>query len=84
MIVSLPRFSWAFILSLALLGCDQSTPANIATALPETATAMPTPIVIVATPTPLGDDVLAPIDFDLDDAALSLATQIYFLIRSYS
>ena len=45
---------------------------------------MPTPIVIVATPTPLGDDVLAPIDFDLDDAALSLATQIYFLIRSYS
>ncbi len=58
--VFLSRFSWPFILTLALTSCSQATPQNFTVTLPATAT----PFVIVATPTPLGDDVLEPIDVE--------------------
>jgi S1-C subfamily serine protease len=57
--VFLSRFSWAFILASALISCSQSAPEPTATP-PATAP----PVVIVVTPTPLGDDVLEPIDVE--------------------
>lgn len=49
-----------FILMLILIGCSQATPDGLTGTLSPTAT----PVVIVATPTPLGEDVLAPIDVE--------------------
>ena len=45
---------------MMLSSCDQSPP-EVATPQPQTT---PTPIIIVASPTPLGDDVLEPIDVE--------------------
>lgn len=58
--VSIIRLCLVFILLLLLMGCNQPPPANIDTTPLVTAT----PVVIVATPTPLGDDALAPIDVE--------------------
>jgi len=63
---SLSRFGLVFILALVLLGCDQPLLLNLAATPQATVTLPPTatPFVVVATPTPLGDDVLEPIDVE--------------------
>lgn len=48
------------LLMIPLVGCEWSNSANVAV----TPAATATPIILVATPTPLGDDVLAPIDIE--------------------
>lgn len=66
------RHGWIIVFLLVLISCNQTfqepitptlqdTPASPATTAPA---ATAEPIIIVATPTPLGDDVLAPIDVE--------------------
>jgi len=57
------RFVWIILLALFWLGCSQS-PSNNPTTPSATPAATTTPIVIIATPTPLGEDVLEPIDVE--------------------
>lgn len=54
------RFTFLFILAMVLLGCRQPFLEVTPTDPPATVT----PIVVVATPTPLGEDVLEPIDVE--------------------
>jgi S1-C subfamily serine protease len=55
------RLSILFLmLAMALVGCSQSEASDLS----ETPAATFTPIVVVATPTPLGEDVLTPLDVE--------------------
>ncbi|MFL7837959.1 MAG: S1C family serine protease [Candidatus Promineifilaceae bacterium] len=61
------RFSWIVLLLPLLFGCARSVPTSESPPSSEAlATSMPTPspIIIVATPTPLGEDVLQPLDVE--------------------
>jgi S1-C subfamily serine protease len=63
----LKRLSWFVLLVPVLFGCAQSPQADDLLSSPQgVATTIPTqlPIVIVATPTPLGDDILVPLDVE--------------------
>ena len=56
------RIYFLFLLMVVLLGCGQTAPENLMSTSPPAETA--TPVILIATPTPLGDDVLLPVDVE--------------------
>lgn len=57
-------FFTLLILALTAMSCQLATTVSTPPPTTPTAAATSTPVILIATPTPLGDDVLAPIDIE--------------------